>query len=228
MPIAVICPSCKAAFRVSDKFAGKQGPCPKCKTQLTIPAATPEITVHAPEEYATAGKDSKGRAIAKPIPRQDAKYSRTLLISIAVGSLATLIAAWAVGRFVGPKLPIILGGLALLSLPLVRGAYEFLRDDELEPHRGRALWIRSTICAIIYAALWGAFALLQGRYLQEIEMWAWLFVAPPFVIAGATTALACFDLDFSSGAFHYFFYLAVTLILRWLIGMPPIWLPVTS
>ena len=37
MPISVVCPGCKARFNVSDKFAGKKGPCPKCKTVLTVP-----------------------------------------------------------------------------------------------------------------------------------------------------------------------------------------------
>src|SRR6476661_3159539 len=30
MAIAVVCPSCHARFQVQDKFAGKEGPCPKC------------------------------------------------------------------------------------------------------------------------------------------------------------------------------------------------------
>ena len=42
MPIPVICPGCKASFRVSDKFAGKTGPCPKCKTTIKIPEAVPQ------------------------------------------------------------------------------------------------------------------------------------------------------------------------------------------
>ena len=34
MAIDVTCPSCHTRFQVSDKFAGKSGPCPKCKNTI--------------------------------------------------------------------------------------------------------------------------------------------------------------------------------------------------
>ncbi len=72
MPISVVCPGCKARFSVSEKFAGKKGPCPKCKTVVTVPdAPAAEVKIHVPEEYASGGKDSKGRAVGKPIPRSE-------------------------------------------------------------------------------------------------------------------------------------------------------------
>ncbi len=74
MPIPVVCPGCKVRFNVSEKFAGKKGPCPKCKVIITIPAAAqPEIKIHEPQEYASAGKDQQGRPISKPIPRKNSK-----------------------------------------------------------------------------------------------------------------------------------------------------------
>jgi predicted Zn finger-like uncharacterized protein len=39
MPISVHCPSCSAAFKVKDEYAGKRAKCPKCSEPLTIPAA---------------------------------------------------------------------------------------------------------------------------------------------------------------------------------------------
>jgi len=48
-------------------------------------------------------------------------------------------------------------------------------------------------------------------------------VAPVFIGVGAGVAWACFDLDFGSAAMHYCFYLMVTLALRFVIGMPPLW-----
>jgi hypothetical protein len=36
-------------------------------------------------------------------------------------------------------------------------------------------------------------------------------------------ALACFDLDFGSGCFHYAFYLLAILLLRWCAGMGWVW-----
>ncbi|MEC8508925.1 MAG: MJ0042-type zinc finger domain-containing protein, partial [Planctomycetota bacterium] len=34
MSIRVTCPGCHARFNVSDQFAGKSGPCPKCKKTI--------------------------------------------------------------------------------------------------------------------------------------------------------------------------------------------------
>ena len=42
MPIKFECPHCHEALRVKDEFAGKRGPCPKCKKPVTVPAAAPE------------------------------------------------------------------------------------------------------------------------------------------------------------------------------------------
>ena len=60
MPISVVCPSCKARFNVSEKFAGQKGPCPKCKQPIVIPAVQEEVKVHVPEQFQSGGKDSKG------------------------------------------------------------------------------------------------------------------------------------------------------------------------
>jgi len=51
------------------------------------------------------------------------------------------------------------------------------------------------------------------------ELWTWVFIGPPFLIAGALVALACLDLEFGDGFFHYCFYLLVTMLLRWTAGM---------
>ena len=92
MPISVVCPGCKARFNVSDKFAGKKGPCPKCKTVLTVPAApAEEVKIHVPEEYASGGKDSKGRLVGKPIPRTETKLQPVLITAIVAGVLGSLV-----------------------------------------------------------------------------------------------------------------------------------------
>ena len=69
MPIPVVCPGCKASFNVSDKFAGKQGPCPKCKTVISIPKPDPakkpveEVKIGEPEPPA-GGKSKTGRPVS--------------------------------------------------------------------------------------------------------------------------------------------------------------------
>ena len=53
--------------------------------------------------------------------------------------------------------------LLVISPLLVVTPYTFLRDDELEPFRGNALYIRASTCALAYAILWGAFTLAVAR-----------------------------------------------------------------
>ena len=227
MPIPVVCPGCKARFAVSEKFAGKQGPCPKCKALITIPALTEEVKIHVPEIFASAGKDTKGRPLSKPIPRRETKLETMTMVGIAAFCVIVLVVALLLRGFgEQSKYPIITLGLTVLSPALVAAGYFSLRDDELEPYTGRQLWIRSAICGAAYMALWGVYALMAGSMGTAIEMWQWMFIAPLFVSLGGLAALASLDLDFGSGALHYSFYLLVTLLLRWAAGMPPVWNPV--
>ena len=222
MPISVVCPGCKARFNVSDKFAGKKGPCPKCKTVLTVPAPIEEVKIHVPEEYASGGKDSKGRAVGKPIPRSETKLQPVLItaiVAIVLGSLGISLAA----RGLNDKTALIIVGLALLSPAVAVGGYSFLREEELEPYRGVELWIRATICGVVYAILWGIYLYIRP-YLPG-ELYQWLLVAPPIIGVGALAALATFDLDYGSGALHYCFYLLMTLILASVMGLAPLTAP---
>jgi hypothetical protein len=223
MPISVVCPGCKARFSVSEKFAGKKGPCPKCKVVITIPdQPAEEVKIHAPEQFASGGKDATGRPVLKPIARKETKLSAVNIAAIAGGIVVTLALAVAL-RFLGAPLPIVAGGLLAISPALAVAGYTFLRDDELEPHRGQALIIRATLCGLGYAGLWGVYMLLGSYGIISGEAWQWLFIGPGFVTVGAGMALASLDLDFGSAAMHYCFYVAVTLLLRFAIGWPPVW-----
>ena len=223
MPISVLCPGCKARFSVSEKFAGKKGPCPKCKTVVTVPdAPVAEVKIHVPEEFASGGKDSKGRAVGKPIPRSETRVQPVLITAVVatvLGSLGICFAA----RHLAEKLPLIVVGLAFLSPAVAVAGYSFLREEELEPYRGRELWIRATICGVVYAILWGVYWRIWPALPGEI--YQWLLVAPPIIGVGALAALATFDLDYGSGALHYCFYLMMTLILAAVMGLNPLGSP---
>ncbi len=223
MPISVVCPGCKARFSVSEKFAGKKGPCPKCKGVITIPAAPlEEVKIHVPEQFASGGKDSKGRAVSKPILRKEMKVKPLAAGGIAVAVIVAFGVAFAC-RGIADKLPIIAGGLLLISPPLAAAGYAFLREDELEPYRGRSLWIRATICGLAYMALWGLFTPLPAYGILTGEAWQWVFVAPVFVTIGGAVAWATLDLDFGNAAMHYAFYVLVTILLRAALGLPHLW-----
>jgi hypothetical protein len=218
MPISVVCPGCKARFSVNEKFAGKQGPCPKCKKTIKIPEFAAEaVEIHAPEEFAGGGKDAKGKLVGKPIAHEDVKFSwaPTLVMGaavVAVFALAFVIRVSSPGNLMLSGL-----GLALISTPLCAALYSVLRDTERPPHRGLTLWIRSAICGATYALLWG-FVAAGNEWFPE-----WTFLVVPLLSLGAIAAFACFEFDFGTAAIHFGFFLAITMALRWIIGIPPVW-----
>lgn len=134
MPILVTCPGCKAQFNVSEKFAGKTGPCPKCKAPIKIPAATatpatpaaaatsagaaasptkppagppPAVTIHGPEEAQQSGKSKTGRPTLKPTFHHDARLTWKLVLSVVVTVGALFAAAWFGGKFVRSPAPLL-------------------------------------------------------------------------------------------------------------------------
>ncbi len=142
MAISVICPGCHKRFKVSDQFAGKQGPCPGCKVVITIPTKEEEVVIHAPEQFGPKG--ASGESVLKPIEREEMKISPVMwAIMIGLAVLIPLVAL--VLRFTIPwsdvttrRLVLGLGAL-LIAPPLVMLGYSFLRDGELAPYRGNAL-----------------------------------------------------------------------------------------
>lgn len=145
-------------------------------------------------------------------------------VIIAASVLTVLVVAWLGGRANWFDNPIISAlGLLAVSPMLVVAAYSVLCDAELEPYSGKGLYIRATLCSLAYVALWGIFSLLVSREIITGELWSWLFVVPPFVLAGGLFALASLDLVFSDCMFHYGFYLVATILLRWMAGMEWVW-----
>ena len=219
MPIDIICPGCRTRFKVNDKFAGQKGPCPKCKTVIQIPAAGEEVVVHAPDQFGP--KDSKGVGVLKPISRSDARVSPVMIVGIISAVFVVLICALLMRGM--EEIPAwILGfGALVLAPPLVWAGYTFLRDDELEPHRGRYLAIRVAVCSVVYAVLWGAYVWLPSLVfdLGPLELFHLLFILPPIMIVGGLAAFASLDLDFGTGVIHYGFYLLVTVALSFIMGL---------
>ena len=76
MPINVTCPGCLKRFSVADKFAGKKGPCPKCKKIITIPKKEDEVVIHAPEHSEAGAIGAGGRHVSRRTSARTRSSSR--------------------------------------------------------------------------------------------------------------------------------------------------------
>lgn len=220
MAISVTCPSCKTRFSVSDKFAGQTGPCPKCKKPLTVPQPD-AIKVHEPD--APTATSATGQFPTKPIPKRDKPASTGSLLLAGGLGLGSLAAAVAARMVYGPgNAPAwLLGTTAfVVAIPCVLIGYAVVRNRDLEPYRGRGLLLRTLICSLIYAGLWGAHAFLPPESTQE--MWQWLFIGPIFFGIGGLAALVSLELDWGTATAHFSLYVLVTVTLRWIAGLPPL------
>jgi hypothetical protein len=235
MAIDVTCSKCYQRFQVSDKFAGKSGPCPKCKAIIKVPEKKDEIVIHAPE--VSGPKDSTGQAVLKPISRQEVRLQVPQIVAI-VGSIVVVLIVALVLRvqFPGGKVPqlITILGSMLLGPPLAFAGYTFLRDDELAPFSGSEVLLRSLACGVAWAATWGAFWLIFAYWYDWKPLpagepnWQIMAAVVPIMIAiGAFASQASFELEIMTGALHYAMYLGTTVLLRFIMGMEPHWNVVT-
>jgi hypothetical protein len=222
MPIPVICPGCKASFQVSDKFAGKKGPCPKCKAIITIPELAPEIVIHAPKPEGPT--DSTGRPVFTPILREETALSQTAIFAIVAAVLTVLLACVIIGLATrakgGPPTFLLALGAIGLAPPLALAGYAMFRDQESTPYRGRTLYLRLAATSLIYIIIWGVYAVFfPGPH----PLYSLIVIIPVMIGIGGLAAYAALDLEFGQAALHYGFYLATTVILSMLAGLN--WIP---
>lgn len=220
MAIRVTCPGCYTRFNVSDKFAGREGPCPKCKKQIKIPEKE-AVQIAEPD---SGVKDSKGRSILKPIRRAETKITQVQWTIIAVCVVGFLLAALMLRILTGDTedgAPIWMLALAALFIapPIVYVAYQMLRDPELGNFDTSALRNRVLICSAIYALLWLAMPLGYIAFNDKWTLGAWLTGMIPMLGIGAGAGMLLFDLDYILGLVHYGVYLGICLLGRWIAGV---------
>ncbi|MEO8269087.1 MAG: hypothetical protein ABI557_05170 [Aureliella sp.] len=220
MAIPVTCPSCLKRFNVSDKFAGKSGPCPSCKKTIRIPEKTEEVVIHAPDE--AAPKDPKGRSILKPIRRTEVNLSLPVILAASLSSVVVFGIALGIGLSGGAPNALLVIAALLLAVPLVFVGYWFLHDDELDSFRGRELLIRCGVCAIVFASTWGLYAYLPSYLTGEVETDGMqiAMLLPVMIALGTIAAVLAFELEILQGLLLYAFYLVTTFTLAWLAGAP--------
>lgn len=222
MPINVTCPSCLKRFTVSDKFAGKSGPCPSCQKTIQIPEKSEEVVIHAPEE--AEPKDSGGTSILKPLRRKEVSIGTPVIVGSILAAIVVFFIALGLGLSGSqPHTAVLVVGALLLAPPLVFLGYWFLRDDELEGFDGRQLFMRCGICAAAFAALWALYAYVP-RYvsgysgMDEYTGLDMVIFIPLMIIVGTIIAIAVLELEFVQGIMHYMLYLGVTFVLAWAAG----------
>jgi hypothetical protein len=213
-------------FAVADKFAGQKGPCPQCKTIIAIPKKEDEVIIHAPDHSEAGAVGAGGRHALKTYRRTDTKFQPLVFTGVIGGVLVALLIALVL-RGQEKETWLLAAGAIILGPPLAWAGYTFLRDAELEPYRGLPLILRSLACGLVYALLWGIFVFLGDRFFGSafangLEIWQMVVLLVPVFAAGTLAAYASFDLDPGSAFFHCAMYLAVTVLLRLVAGLPAI------
>lgn len=216
MPIPVTCAKCLTRFSVNEKFAGKKGPCPKCKAEITIPTLEQAVVIHAPPD--AAPKDSTGKSVLKPIKRVETEVTKRG-IAISVGAvLGAVLLAVAMRMTGGTPIPARIIVAILLAPPLIWVGYTITRDSELEPYRGRELWNRLAIVSAIFSALWLIYIwvtpyVLDFDYGSEMSLMSSGITLVVMLCLGAIAAMAAFELEFVGGLTIAGMYIVPTLLL---------------
>ncbi len=225
MPIQVTCPSCLKRFQVSEKFAGKSGPCPNCKKPIKVPEKNEEVIIHVPDDGAP--KDRSGQSVLKPLERTETDITRRGLIMTGVAILTAIALAVAIrltGGDQGTPLWARILGAVLLAPPLVWAGYNFVRDSELAPYVTTELRNRVLILSAIFAGLWLLYAFIPSYLFDlssaaEMDFVSFGVVFCVMLAIGAFASVATFELEFTSGLAHVGLYLIVTLLLGLLSGV---------
>lgn len=228
MAIRVTCAKCHTRFNVSEKFAGKEGPCPKCKTKIRIPAKSEQVVVHEPEM--TGPKTTSGESVLKPIRRKEMVLTSVHITMIVCLIVLFLICAL-VFNFTFPDKQAFPGWILWVSAivmgpPVCLAGYFMLRDQELGGYVGKELWVRVLACSVIYAILWFAMPLGYFAFSDSYESGSWILALIIMAGGGAAAGMLSFDVDYLMGMVHYGLYLALCILGRFVagIGILPGWL----
>jgi hypothetical protein len=220
MSIRVTCTGCHTRFNVSEKFAGREGPCPKCRRVIRIPAAADEVKVHAPENFGPKG--ATGEAILKPIFRQDTILSPVQIVLIAavlVGFVAiAFLLRWGISDKEGFSSLLLAGLSIVVALPCVFAGYTVLRDQELGSLSGQDLGIRVAACAVIYGLAWSAFSVSNLALMDDFGTTTRIFAIAAMFVIGAVAANLFLGLDLIMATLHFGLFLGCCILLRVIIG----------
>ncbi|QEG22734.1 hypothetical protein [Mariniblastus fucicola] len=221
MSIRVTCGKCHTRFNVSEKFAGKEGPCPKCKTKIKIPAKSEQVVVHEPEM--SGPKTTTGESVLKPIRRKEVKLT-SIHITVIVCLIVLFLICALVFNFTFADKHAFPGWVLWVSAiviapPICLAGYFMLRDQELGGYVGKELWIRILVCSAIYALLWIAMPLGKYAFGDSYGTGSWVFALVIMAGGGAAAGMLSFDVDYLMGLVHYGLYLVLCIVGRLVAGI---------
>lgn len=225
MAINVTCPKCLTRFSVSEKFAGQEGPCPKCKNKIRVPDASQEVKVH---EASTGPKDAKGRPVLRPIFRREQPITAihwTIAGCLAFVMLAlSLVARNMYSSELFPLWATAMGAV-LASFPMSLLGYVLFRDRETGGFDGKDLWVRVAICAAIFSVLWIFSPLLAFAFNESVSAPNTLSQAiaiSALMLIGGVASMLIFEFDYLIGLVHAGVYVLPCIVMRLLAGLSAI------
>ncbi len=224
MAIIVTCPGCHKSFSVRDEFGGRKGPCPKCKTMITIPMPDSKVKVHGGEAFSGGGKSATGELVLKPIKRRENIFNPKTAGIVVGSALLLFLIAWLFGALFQKYALIAYIGLILVTPPLVYAPWFFLRDTEaIEDLSRQELFRRTGLCSLVYLVFWTAYIFFAPQLVEAFgDMFSYMtlpFAAIPLLILGGLIASFMFDLEAGDGFIHVAFYALLTGALFWTAGL---------
>jgi hypothetical protein len=212
-------------FSVSERFAGKKGPCPQCKTIIEIPKE--EVKIHAPDEAVRDGKAVVGGVNIAPLERVTRDFDVEHAKRAAGIVAALLFVSLILGFFRIPATFLdVVGGLCVIVIGVpvaLYGYLTFLDRETLFVWTGNDLYKRSAVCGAAYGILW---------IIMELALWYSgastnvVSLVMIIVLFGSMSVLApyiTFDFNINQAIGHYSAFFILVLILRGLIGLGWLW-----
>tara|TARA_B110000263_G_scaffold130429_1_gene113399 strand:+ start:2730 stop:3425 length:696 start_codon:yes stop_codon:yes gene_type:complete len=216
MAIDVICSGCLKQFQVSDQYAGRSGPCPGCKTIISIPKLEDQLVIEEPKyKPGSSGAHTK----IDGIRRRAGFFQRLEVITLcsifgAAAVLALVIRILQTDHVTRLNLTtgVLFGiGLILLSLGSSALGYGILKDVEIEAFPRRSTIVRSIITSIFYCLIASGFIASTLFFTQDDPRTLILAVIgiACFSIASFVPAVF-FEMELMQGALHVSIMICMT------------------
>jgi len=231
MAIDVICSGCFKRFQVSDQFAGRSGPCPGCKTIISIPTLDDQVVIEEPDyKPGAAGAHTKIDGI-----RRRVGVFRRLEITVLcalfgcsafLGILSRLFRNESAVEFTFTTGALFGVGIVLSSVGSCLLGYGVLKDSEIESFDRRTTFIRSIIAGVIYcliAAVFVTTALLMDPHDTSRVLILTVVGIACFAIA-SFVPMVLYEMEIIQGVLHVGIMISIASVFCLLAGNLHLWL----